>query len=161
MPKKPLDTSLLMERSFTWYFQLRLLSVFTPRYLKLSEGYRILPHSFIFKSPSNLLCFRFKNHQLGFFTLSEFLWAFKQLTRCFNSALTSLFNFFIDLLIHNRSLSWAKWWTLKKFVAWLRSFIFNKKRRGSSTDPWETPQFIAAKPESKPFLDTYWLRLDR
>ena len=32
--------------------------------------------------------------------------------------------------------------------------------RGPKTDPREAPQVIAVRPESKPFMDTYLLRLD-
>ena len=48
----------------------------------------------------------------------------------------------------NRLVSSAKWWTLQDFFAWLRSFIYNRNRRGPRTDPWGTPQFIAARPDS-------------
>ena len=33
--------------------------------------------------------------------------------------------------------------------------MYNKNRRGPRTDPLGTPQFIAARPDSYPFIDTY------
>ena len=39
--------------------------------------------------------------------------------------------------------------------------MYNENRRGPRTDPWGIPQFVVARPESKPFMDTQWLRLDR
>ena len=50
----------LMERSFTWYFELRFISSFTSRYLTLLTEYSVLPHSFFFKSPSNFFCLDLK-----------------------------------------------------------------------------------------------------
>ena len=67
---------------------------------------------------------------ISLFTLSEILFAFNQLTRCFKSALTSLLSFLIELLWHNRLVSSAKWWTLQNSIAWFRSFICNKNRMG-------------------------------
>ena len=55
----------------------------------------------------------------------------------------------------NRLVSSAKWWTLQNFIVWLKSFICNTIRRGPKTDPWGIPQFIAARPDSYPFIDTY------
>ena len=34
---------------------------------------------------------------------------------------------------------------MRNFIASLRSFIYNKSRANPKTDPWGTPQFIAAK----------------
>ena len=119
----------LMERSLTGCCQVRFLLIFAPRYLTLSVGYSLLPHNFIFKSPSSLFCLDLKITISVFLTLSEILFAFNQLTRCFKSALTSLFSFLIELLRHNRLVSSAKWWTLQNFIAWLRSFIYNINRR--------------------------------
>ena len=93
--------------------------------------------------------------------LSEVLFAFNQLITCFKSELTSLFSFLMKLLRHKRLVTSAKWWTLLNFIAWLRSFIYNKSRRGPRTDPQGTPQFIVVRPGSKPFMDRYWLQLDR
>ena len=125
----------LMERSLTWCCQLRLVSIFTPRHLTLSVGCNLLPHDFIFKLPSNFFCLDFKDYHFSFFTLSEVLFAFNQLTRCFKSPLTSLCSFLIELLRHNRLVSSAKWWTSQNFIAWFRSYIYNKKSR----DPWTDP----------------------
>ena len=88
----------LIDRSLTWYCQLRFVSIFTPRYLTLPVRYSLLPHNFIFKSPSSFFCLDLKIIISVFFTLSEILFAFNQLTRCFKSALTSLFSFLIELL---------------------------------------------------------------
>ena len=85
----------------------------------------------------------FKDYHFSFLTLSEILFAFNHFTRCVKSGLTILFSFLIELLRHNRLMSSAKWWTLQNFIAWFRSFIYNKHRRGPRTDPWGTPQFIA------------------
>ena len=149
-----------MERSLTWYCQLRFVSIFTPNYLTLSVEYSLLPHNLIFKSPSNFLCLDLKITISVFFTLSEILFAFNQFTRYFKSALTSLFSFLMELLRHKRLVLSTKWWTLHNFIAWLKSFICSKNRRGPRTDPWVTPQFK----DSYPFMDimdTYWLRLDK
>ena len=146
----------LMARSLTWCCQVRFISIFTPRYLKLSVGYGLLPHNFIFKSPSSFFRLDLKITISVFFTLSKILFAFNQLTRRFKSALTFWFSFLIELLRHNRLLSSAKWWTLQNVIAWLRSSIYNKNRRGHRTDPWGIPQFIAARPDWYPFTDTYW-----
>ena len=151
----------LMERSLTWYCQLRFVAIFTCRYLTLSVRYNLLPHNFIFTSLSSFFYLDLRITISVFFTMSEILFAFNQLTSCFKSALTSLFSFLIELLRHKRLVSSAKWWTLQNFIAWLRSFIYSKNRRGPRTDPWGTPQFKAARPDSYPFIDTYWLRLDR
>ena len=99
----------LMERSLTLYCQLSFVSIFTPRYLTLSVEYSLLPHSLIFKSPSNFLCLDSKITISVFFILHEILFAFNQLARCFKSALTSLFSFLIELLRHKRLVSSAKW----------------------------------------------------
>ena len=32
--------------------------------------------------------------------------------------------------------------------------MYNENRRGPRTDPWGIPQFVVARPESKPFMDT-------
>ena len=40
-------------------------------------------------------------------------------------------------------------------------YLNNKNRRGPRTDPWGTSQFIAARPESQPFMDKYWPELHR
>ena len=85
--------------------------------------------------------------------ISEISFAFNQLTRFFNSALTSLLSFLIELLRHNRLVSSAKWWNLQIFIAWLRSFTYNENSRDPRTDTWGTPQLIAARPDSYPFLD--------
>ena len=116
--------------SLIWYCQLKFESIFTPRYLALSVGYSLLPHNFIFKSPSSFFCLDLKITFSVFFTLSEILSAFNQLARCFKSALTSLFSFFIELLRHKRLVSSAQWWTLQNFIAWLRSFIYITKIAG-------------------------------
>ena len=58
-------------------------------------------------------------------------------------------------------MSSAKWWTLQNFIAWLKSFVCNKHRRGPRTDPWGIPQFMAARSDEDPFIVTYWCHLDR
>ena len=107
----------LVDRSLTWYYKLRFVSIYTPRYLILSVGYNLLPHNVIFKSPSNFFCLDLKIIISVFFMLSEILFAFKQLTRCFKSALVSLFSFLIELLRYKRLVSSAKWWTLQNLIA--------------------------------------------
>ena len=100
----------LMEGSLTCYYQLRFVSIFTPKYLTLSVGYSPLPYNLIFKSPSNFFCLDLKITISVFLILSETLFAFNQFARCFkSSALTSLFSFLIELLRHKRLLSSAKW----------------------------------------------------
>ena len=61
--------------------------------------------------------------------MSEILFAFNQLIRCFKSALTSFFSFLIGLFRHNR----------------LRSCIYNENGSDRRTDPWGTPQFIVVR----------------
>ena len=152
----------LMDRSLTWSYQLRFVSIFTPTYLTPLVGYRLLLHNFIFKSPSSFFCLDLKITILFcFFTLIEILFEFNQLARCVKFELTSLFSFLIELLRHKKLVSSAKWWNLQELIASLRSFIYNKNRRGPGTDPWGTPQFKVVRPESKPFMGTYWLRLGR
>ena len=51
LKRRALALFILMDRSLTCRFQERFVSIFTPRYLTLSVGYRLLPHNFIFKSP--------------------------------------------------------------------------------------------------------------
>ena len=114
-------------------------------------------YSFIFKLPSNFFCLDLKIVISVSFTLSEILFTFNQLSRYFKPTLTSLFSFLIKLPRHKRLVSSAMWWTLQIFFAWLRSFAYKKNRMGLRTHPWGTP----TKAESKPFTDTYWLRLDR
>ena len=99
----------LMERSLIWCCQVRFASIFTPTYLTLSVGYSLLPHNFIFKSPSSFFCLYLKIIISVFFTLSDILFAFNQLSRCFKSALTNLFSFLIESLRHNRLVSSTKW----------------------------------------------------
>ena len=65
-------------------------------------GYSLLPHNFIFKLHADFLCLNLKISISAFLTLSESLFAFNQLTRCFKSALTSWFCFLIELLRHDR-----------------------------------------------------------
>ena len=98
----------LRDRSFPWYCQLSFVSILTPSYLTLSIGYSLLPHNLIFKSPSNFFCLNLKITTLVFFYIELNFIAFNQLTRCFKSALTSLFSFLIELLRHKRLLSLAK-----------------------------------------------------
>ena len=39
--------------------------------------------------------------------------------------------------------------------------MHNKNKKSPRTDPWVTPQFIAERPDSYPFIDTHWLSLER
>ena len=87
---------------------MRFVSILTPRYLTLSVGYSLLPRNFIFKSPSSFFCLDLKITISVFYTLSEILFTFNQFTRCFKSALISLFSFLIELKRHNRLVSSAK-----------------------------------------------------
>ena len=92
----------LIERSLTSHCQLRFVPIFTPKYLTLSVGYSLLPHNLIFKSPSNFFYLDLKITISVFLTLREILFAFNLLTRCFKSALTSLFKFLMELLRHKK-----------------------------------------------------------
>ena len=157
LKRKALALFSLMGRSLTWNCKVKFASIFTPKYLTLSVWYSLLPHNFIFKSPSNFFCLDLKITISVFFTLSEILFAFNQLTRCFKSALTNLFSFLIELLRHNKLVPLTKWWTLQNFIAWLKSFIYNKNRRGPKTDP----RVYSNKTRFTSTLDTYWLQLDR
>ena len=71
----------------------KVCTIFTPSYFALSVGYSLLPHNLIFKSPSNFACLDFKITISVFFTLNGILFAFKQLTGCFKSTLTSFLQF--------------------------------------------------------------------
>ena len=129
------------------------ISIFTPKLQVFNTFSRVYIvfygiYNLIFKSPSNFFCLNLKITISVFLTLREILFAFNQLTRCFKSALTSLFNFLMELLRHKRLVSSAKWWTLQNFIAWLRSFIYSKNRSGPRTDPWGMPQFKATRPDS-------------
>ena len=57
----------LMESLLTLYCQLKFVSIFTPSYLTLLEGYSLLPCNFIFTSPSNFFCLDLK------ITISDFV----------------------------------------------------------------------------------------
>ena len=91
-------------------------SFHTQIFKKTLVVYCLLLHNFISKSPWNLFCLDLKITISVFFTLHEILFPFNQLSRCFKSALTSLFSFLIELLRHNRLLSPAKWWTFAKLL---------------------------------------------
>ena len=120
LKRRALAAFSLIEKLLTWYCQLRFVSIFTPRYLIHSVGHSLLPHNLILKSPSNFFYLDLKITILFyFFYILIFTFAFNQLTRCFKSALTSLFNFLIELLRHKRLLSSAKWWTLQNFLLFL------------------------------------------
>ena len=85
----------------TWHCKIRFVSVLTSRYLPLSLGYNLLPHNFIVKSSSNFFLLRLKDHHFSFYNISEILFPFNQITRCFKSALTSLLSCLLELLRHN------------------------------------------------------------
>ena len=87
----------------------KISSILTPRYFTVSEGYSLLPHSLIFKSPSNFLCLNFEITISVFLALTQILFVSSQITRCFRSAFTSLFSFVIELLRHNKLMSSSKW----------------------------------------------------
>ena len=72
--------------------------------------------------------------------------AWSQYTRFFKSILTILSVFLIDLPKYNKFVSSTKWRTLQNLIAWLRSFVYNKNRRGSRTEPGGKPQFYLSKP---------------
>ena len=128
----------------------RFPSILIPKYLTLSVGKSLLRlnlrlNYFTIK----LFPFRFKDYKFGFFlTLSKILFALSQYTRFFKSKLTSLLSSLIDLLKYNELVSSAKWCTLKDVIAWLRSFMYNKNRRGPWKEPWGIPKFISATSES-------------
>ena len=105
LKNRELDLSSSMERSLTRYRQLRFVLIFTLMYLTLLVGCILVPHNFIFQSSSNLFCLDLKITNFSFFTLSEILFGFNQLTRYFRSALTILFSFLIELLRHDRLVS--------------------------------------------------------
>ena len=91
----------LMEKLLTWHCKIRFVSVLTSSYLPLSLGYNLLPHNFIVKSSSNFFLLRLKDHHFSFFKISEILFPFNQITRCFKSALTSLLSCLLEVLRHN------------------------------------------------------------
>ena len=67
---------------------------------------------------------RFKDYHFGFFfTLSEILFAFNQLTRCFKSELTHLFNFLMELLRYKRLVSSAE------EMSFAKSYCLTKKKK--------------------------------
>ena len=131
LKRRALALFILMERSLTWCCQVSFVSILTPRYLTLSVGYSFLPYNLIFKSTAVYFAW-FKDYHFSFFTLNEILFDFNQLTRSLKSALTSLLSLLIELLRDNRLVPQVKWWTLQNFIAWSRSFIYNKNRRGSN-----------------------------
>ena len=83
---------------------------------QFSVGYSPSPLNFIFNSLSNFFCFNLKISISVFLHWVNFLFAFKQLTRRFKSALTSLFKFLIELLRYNWLVSPAKWLTFQIFL---------------------------------------------
>ena len=139
---------LVLLRDNLWDFHERFSSILTPKYLTLSVGKSLLQVNFNFILPSNCFCLDLKITSSVFLTLSEILLALSQYNRFFKSILTSLLSFLIDLPKYNKLVSSAKWCTLQNFIAWLRSFMYNKNRRGPRTEPWVTPHFISASPES-------------
>ena len=75
LKRRALTLFSLMERSLTWYWQLRFVSIFTSRYLTLSVGYRLLPHNLIFESPSNFFYLDLKiTISILFGTELDFIW---------------------------------------------------------------------------------------
>ena len=44
--------------------------------------------------------------------------------------------------------------SVRKFVAFGKSFINSKKRSGPKTEPWGTPQVIFLLADSMPFIET-------
>ena len=94
----------LMERSLTRCCQVRFVSIFTIRYLTLSVGYSLLLLILFLNHLQIFFCLDLKITISVFLMLSEILFAFNQLTRCFKSALTCLFSFLIELLRHNQCL---------------------------------------------------------
>ena len=60
LKRRALALFILMERSIARCGQVRFVSIFTLSHLKLSVGYSLLPHNFIFKSPSNFFCLDLK-----------------------------------------------------------------------------------------------------
>ena len=72
---------LYSEKSLTWHSQITFASILTPRYLSLYVRYSVLPHSLIFKSPSNFFCLDLKITISVFLILREILFALSQLTR--------------------------------------------------------------------------------
>ena len=103
---------------FPWKISINL----TPKYLTLSVGKSLLRLNFNFISPSN----RFR---LDLMIISEILFALSKHNKFFRSKLTSLLSFLIDLSKCNKLVSSAKWCILQNFIAWLRSFMYNKNRR--------------------------------
>ena len=73
---------------------------FCTQVLTLSVEYSILPHNFILTHLHISFTQIYRLPFQSFFTLNEILFKFNQLIRCFKSALTSLFSFFIELLRH-------------------------------------------------------------
>ena len=72
--------------------------------------------------------------------------------------LMNLLRYFGDLLIFNKFVLSAKWWTLQCFMATLRSFMYIRKSNGPNTDPWETPLEMVDIFELKPLIETncFW-----
>ena len=66
----------------------------------------------------------------------------------------SLLRRFGYLLIFNRSVSSAKWWTWQSFMARLRSFMYIKKSNGSGTDPSGSLKVRVGKSELKLLIET-------
>ena len=102
LKRRRLDLFSLMERSLTWWHcQLRFESIFIPMYLTLSLIFYciilFLNHLQIY------FAWTLRFHFFFYYIWSEILFGFNRLTRCFKSALTSLFCFLMELLlIRNR-----------------------------------------------------------
>ena len=66
------------------------------------------------------------------------------------------------LLPNNKLVSFAKWWIMHLFWAFLRSFMKIRKRRaGTNVEPWGTQHNTFFVWEKKLFIDTYRFLLVR
>ena len=104
----------------------RVLINFNTKVFNTCSWIDSLPLNFIFTVPLNFFLLDLNMTISVFLTFSEILFAFSQLTRFFRSIFTNLLSFLIDLPKYNKLVSFAKWWTLQNFMAWLRSLICSK-----------------------------------
>ena len=104
----------------------RVLINFNTKVFNTCSWIDSLPLNFIFIVSLNLFLLDLNMTISVCLTFNEILFAFSQLARFFRSIFTNLLSFLIDLLKYNKLVSFAKWWTLQNFMAWLRSLICSK-----------------------------------
>ena len=140
--------------SETWCFQFKFLSTLMPRYLTESVRKSCLLFSLTLTSLSNFFLWCLKITNSVFCKFREILFAIKQSVKFFISRFPYLLSLVIDSLKWRRFVSSAKWWTLQNFIAWFKSLICIKNKKGPRTELWGTTYKTRARFESWQFIET-------